>query len=254
MKAITKPSARLLQLLKPPTQLADALDWKKQSKTVATLHIGRDRIGVAVASHPDFGEVKLLPPLHLELVTREGNLRALAPSCVEALETLCDAHKVGSFLVWWPLQREGRPGARCGKVLHTLESLIAESDKVLTPRRPISLWTGDMDKDQHEQYAEDEWGRSSVYSRCSYDKTIHRASVEQYCHPRGSSASAVETWDEFCKQYWPHHTYLHDDGHGYDDDCHAKVRQAKASEGGKGMINVMFSQPLLSIHMLYGIH
>lgn len=199
-----KPSTKLLKLLKPPSQIANSLDWKKQGNRVATLHIGRDRIGMAIASHPELGEnVETVQPLHLSLVTKPDNQRTLAPSCVEQIQELCDDHRVGGFLVWWPLQKEGRAGAPCGKVLHTLEAFIAESETILTPRRPVALWTGDVHKDQHEKYAHDDWGRSSVYSRCIYDKTIHFASREQYSHPRGSSASAAETWEEFCKQYWP---------------------------------------------------
>lgn len=201
-----RPSTRLIRLLKTPAQVANALDWKRStSSTVATLHIGRDRIGMAIATHPDLGgKVQTVQPLELELITKDTNQRALAPDCVREIRELCDHHQVGSFLVWWPLQREGRPGARCGKVLHTLESLIEQAnDTILTPKRPIALWTGDRHKDEHEKYAEDEWGRSSVYSRCVYDKTVHRASTEQYCHPSGSSATAAETWEEFCKQYWP---------------------------------------------------
>jgi hypothetical protein len=207
-----KPSARLLKILKPPPQLANGLDWRKQSKKVACLHISRDRIGVAIASHPCFGEdVTIVHPVDLALVKmrQEGSSyqRRVAPACIERLERICDKHNVGSFLVWWPLQKEGRAGAPCGKVLHTLESMITQSDTLLTRHRPACLWTGEEtaeEKSFREKFIEDEWGRASVYSRCCYDKTIHLASIEQYGHQiRGCSTAAATCWKTFCKHHWP---------------------------------------------------
>ena len=209
VKKQMKPSARLLKLLKPPAQLANALDWKKQSKKVASLHIGRDRIGVAIASHPMFGEdVTMLHPLNLDLVKmrEDSNQRTVSPACVERLERICETHNVGSFLVWWPLQKEGRVGAPCGKVIHALESIITQSDVLMSPQRPVSLWTGEETAEEallREQYVEDEWGRASVYARCCYDKTIHLASIEQYGQVRGCSTAAAACWKTFCKHHWP---------------------------------------------------
>jgi hypothetical protein len=49
-------SARsLLRLIKKPSSIASALDWKKVSGgSILSLDIHRDRIGIAVASHPGF--------------------------------------------------------------------------------------------------------------------------------------------------------------------------------------------------------
>ena len=202
-----RPSVRLIRLLKPPSQVANTLDWAKKTKNVATLHIGRDRIGVAIASHPEVsGAVQVLPPVKLQLVTKEGNQRALAPTCVDTLASVCEEHEVGSFVVVWPAQKSGRAGASCGKVLHTLESLLSESDSVLTKNRPICLWTGGDEASKSKEYlkhAEDEWGRCAVYSRSNSKKTIHRASQEQYCFPKGCSHAAVDAWEAFCREYWP---------------------------------------------------
>jgi hypothetical protein len=248
-----KPSARLLKILKPPAQVANALDWKKQSKKVASLHISRDRIGVAIASHPAFGEdVTIVHPVDLDLVKmRQGsNQRAVAPACIERLERICDKHNVGSFLVWWPLQKEGRVGAPCGKVLHALESMVTQSDTLLTHHRPVCLWTGEETADEkslREQYIEDEWGRASVYSRCSYDKTIHLASIEQYGQIRGCSTAAASCWKTFCKHHWPLKRAERD---------FAKVRHSHrmsdlpaSSFHGVGGIAVSLFHPLMSIRL-----
>lgn len=132
-----KPSTRLIKLLKTPSQLANSLDWGKQSKTVATLHIGKDNIGMAISSHPEYGEPSqpILPALKLELQAvdvpycsskgshkkNDGSItcttaatkqrKQLSPQTVRAIQDICDRHNVGSFVVVWPLQKEGRPGA-----------------------------------------------------------------------------------------------------------------------------------------------
>ena len=183
------------------------MDWTKTAKhknNVATLHIGRDRIGVAIASHPELGNtIRALPPVKLELITKGGNQRSLSEHCIKTLASVCEEYEVGSFVVSWPVQKEGRAGASCGKVLHTLESLLSESDSVLTKNRPLCLWMGDApSRTQAKKHEEDEWGRCASYSRVS-KKTIHRASKEQYCLPKGCSDSAVDAWETFCLQYWP---------------------------------------------------
>lgn len=221
-----RPSARLIKLLKPPSQMANSLDWcktttKNNNKNVATLHIGRDRIGVAIASHPEWGDaVQTVPPVRLQLVhatAAEDNNNSnnnnnttrltmtLAPQSVEQLAAVCADHEVGSFVVVWPLQKEGRAGASCGKVLHTLEALLSESDSVLTKNRPVCLWTGETSESKTKEYTkhqEDEWGRCAVYSKSS-KKTVHLASQEQYRFSKGCSDSAADAWEAFCGQYWP---------------------------------------------------
>ena len=244
-----RPSKRLMELLTSPSHVANALDWtknktSKHGKAVAAMHIGRDRIGVAIASHPEAGEIPLaLPPVRLELVTKANNEPVLAKHCVRELARICEEHNVGCFVVAWPVQKEGRPGASCGKVLHTLESLVAESKTILTKRRPLCLWMGDSmpSKDHAKKYEEDEWGRCTAYSRVS-NKTIHYAKEEQYCFPKGSSNAAVRTWQAFCLQYWPNIQVTHRDFVEH-VAVSAKVRQKGTLLSGSNSFSENNSQP-----------
>jgi len=200
-----KPSLSLTKMLKPPSQIANSLDWTKKGN-VATLHIGIKSIGVAIASHPEMGEAvtQTTVPLHLE--TQKGNQRVLSAPCVEHLEKVCREHQVESFVVLWPIQSEGRAGASCGKVLHTLESLITESDSFLTKNRPLCLWADNSAscKEEFARYTEDDWGRCAAYALLpDSNKTIHRASQEQYRFKQGSSSFAAQAWEEFCLELWP---------------------------------------------------
>ncbi|CAB9513744.1 expressed unknown protein [Seminavis robusta] len=244
------PSARLLKFLKQPAQIANALDWKKQTKTIASLHIGRHHIGVAIAHHPSLGEdVSILHPVNLDLVTRtETNRSAVDPASVDRLERICHKHNVGGFLVCWPLQKEGRAGASCGKVLHTLESLVEDTDSVFTPSRPICLWVGGEGEDSaeaaatREAYEEDEWGRAAAYSRCCYDKTIYLASKENYCFLKGSSEFAAVTSDAFARQFWPDEFETEQEGHSIIEP----VRHGKSYETVKELLKSSMDEELPS--------
>jgi len=273
-----KPSTRLIKLLKTPSQLANSLDWGKQSKTVATLHIGKDNIGMAISSHPEYGEPSqpILPALKLELQAvdvpycsskgshkkNDGSItcttaatkqrKQLSPQTVRAIQDICDRHNVGSFVVVWPLQKEGRPGAACGKVLHTLESLIAVSNSVLTPHRPICLFHN-LESDEHLKYREDEWGRCAVYAR-STNKTYHKASIQQYRIPEGCSFAAVDAWDAFCYHHWPEIYNNYNDlsyAAASDDKVSKKQLASSANNHFEGGFSVTYSsQRVLSMHVM----
>jgi hypothetical protein len=134
--------------------------------------------------------------LPIKLETRAGNQRALAESVVQDLKKVVKNYNVCGFVVSWPLQKEGRCGAPCGKVLHTLDSLVAESSDIVNIARPFCLWD-----DHHYVPTEDEWGRAPLYGEAT-TKTLHKASVEQYAH-KCSSSVAVDVWNDYCKKHWP---------------------------------------------------
>lgn len=193
-------SKALLKVLTTPSKIASALDWKKLNGSVLSLDIHKDRIGLAVASHPSFGEAsKALADIPL------GNKRngpRITPECKERLATLARNYRVCGIVVSWPLQHDtGRMGASCGRVLHTLDELLAENDSststsLCTPSRPLCLWDGDHSLPE----AEDQWGRCTAYSRTS-EKTVHKASEEQY--NQDEKIVAANVWDDFCRSHWP---------------------------------------------------
>ncbi len=184
-------SKALMKVLTTPSKIASALDWRKLNGSVLSLNIHKDRISLAIASHPSFGEqARTLEDIPL---AKKGRI---TPECKERLATLAKDHRVCGLVVTWPVQRDtGRMGASCGRVLHTLDDLVQDSS-LFTSSRPLCLWDGDHSLPEHE----DNWGRSTVYSRTS-DKKEHRASIEQYNQDENMVAARV--WEDFCRSHWP---------------------------------------------------
>lgn len=180
-----------MKVLTTPSKIASALDWKKLNGSVLSLDIHKDRIGLAIASHPSFGEKSTpLPDIPL---ARKGRV---TQECKERLATLARDYRVCGVVVSWPLQQDtGRMGASCGRVLHTLDELLEDST-LCTPSRPLCLWDGDHSMPDPE----DQWGRCAAYSRTS-SKTVHSASIEQY--NQDENIVAVNVWEDFCRSHWP---------------------------------------------------
>ena len=182
--------------LRAPSKIASALDWKKASGAILALDVGADRIGLAISSHPAFGEAPVaLEPVPIELETR-NNKRVLSSKVTQQLQEIVKSHNVSSFVVSWPVQKEGRCGAPCGKVLHTLDSLVEQSN-IMNANRPFCLWD-----DHHYQAHEDEWGRNPLYGEPCKNKKVHIASQEQYNH-EASSNVAAKVMNDFIKSQWP---------------------------------------------------
>jgi RNase H-fold protein (predicted Holliday junction resolvase) len=187
------------KLIRHPSKIASALDWKKASGAILSLDVGTDRIGVAVASHPCHGDAPLAlepVPLHLETL---NNKRVLSPVVARQLQEIVKRYNVSSFVVSWPVQKEGRCGAPCGKVLHTLDCLVEDSTtNLITDKRPFCLWD-----EHHYQAPEDQWGRNPLYGEPpSNTKTLHSAKQEQYQH-KTSSTVAAQVMVDFMRHQWP---------------------------------------------------
>lgn len=182
----------LSKLLTSPSKVAQALDWRKVSGSLLSLNISRDRIDLAVASHPSSGDAsQSLPsiPVKTEIVNNE---RVLSPAVAQELSKIIKDWQICGVVVSWPTQKEGWCGAACGRVLFTLDQLIANN--VLPSSKPVCLWD-----DEHNLPFEDEWGRSPVYAQAS-DKIVHKASEEQYPAP---DTVAADIWNDFCRAHWP---------------------------------------------------
>jgi len=206
----------VLNFLTNPGQLASKFDWKKASGSIMALDIGSDnKIGLAIASHPSYGETPMpLDPIPITLETKAKNRKCLSKSTIEELKSIVTNYNVCGFVIAWPMQREGRCGAPCGKVLHTLDSLIAESSAIVNTKRPFCLWD-----EHHYVPQEDVWGRIPLYG-CPSNKTIHKASEEQYEH-KCSSSIAVDVWNDFCAKHWPD-LWKQEDDAGYQNQLQAE--------------------------------
>jgi RNase H-fold protein (predicted Holliday junction resolvase) len=185
-------SQKLTKCLAAPAKLASTLDWRKAvGGSVMSLDIHKDRIGLAISSHPSFEQKAVC----LESITlaKKGKVNQ---ECKERLSQLVKDHKVCGFLVSFPLQQDtGRMGAACGRVLYTLDDLLSDT-KIVTPNRPLCLW----DSLHSTADREDEWGRCAAYTKTS-DKSVHIASQEQY--NQDENIVATQVWDDFCRVNWP---------------------------------------------------
>ena len=186
----------LTNFLASSAQVAKALDWRRNAGSVLSLSVCKDKIDLALAAHPsvDF-PVHQLPsiPLKYEVV---NNKKVLRPEVSQELAKLTRAHHVCGFVVNWPVQKEGWCGHQCGKVLHTLDNILSQSN-VLSPSRPVCLW----DSTHSEPEQEDDWGRASYYTITS-TKSVHKASEEQY-YTNTTQCVASEVWNDFMRSHWP---------------------------------------------------
>lgn len=184
-------SETLFKVLTTSSKIASALDWKKLNGSILSLDIHKDRIGLAIASHPSFGrKATMLENIPL---ARKGRI---TKECKERLSALAKDYRVCGLVVSWPVQHDtGRMGASCGRVLHTLDELLQDST-LCTPSRPLCLWDGNHSMPEPE----DQWGRCRAYSQTS-DKTIHKASEEQY--NQDENVVAANIWEDFCQSHWP---------------------------------------------------
>ena len=235
-------SRAILNVLTTPSKIASKLDWKRVGGCVLSLDIKKDRIGLAVASHPSSpsslsglpssstyrsssSSSSYLSPCSSATTLQSiklGRKGRISNNSRQELANVIKQYQVCGVVVTWPLQRDtGKMGAACGRVLYTLENLLLDDNNVptniLTPNRPFCLWDGrqmvkrkedddDGYDDNENELREDGFGRSVAYSRVpSKSKTIHIASEEQEQRQQQQQQQqqAAQVWDDFFKTHWP---------------------------------------------------
>ena len=184
----------LTQFLTSPAKVASSLDWKKTSGCVLALKIGRDSVSMNLAQHPSRDEeCHSLEPIPIKYRVR-SNRKVLDDSVTHVFQSIVKDNNICGFVVDWPLQKEGRMGASCGRVLHILDSLLEA--QVLSKNRQFCLWDGDHVAIE----TEDKWGRCHLYGR-KCDKTEHFASRDQYTTT--TSSLVADIWRDFSRAHWP---------------------------------------------------
>lgn len=179
--------------LTSPKRVAQALEWKKLSGSILTVAIDRDRLDLAVASHPATCDLpEKLPPVPVKTVTVDNQKVLKRCALLELSAIIKDFHVCG-IVVSWPVQPEGWCGFSAGKVMHILDQLSVYN--VLTDKTPVCLWD-----EQHRLPQDDKWGRSPIYCLTTR-KLTHRASQEQYEEQR--RVAALRTWNDFSRSQWP---------------------------------------------------
>jgi hypothetical protein len=189
----------LTKFLTTPSKVAHALDWKKHSASLLTLNIYRDNMQMKIANHPACSKESF--PLEETIPLRflwEGNDVRLDRQVTGHLQSLVQSHNVCGIVVSWPLQREGRIGASCGRVLFTLDLLSLDSEtSIFSKNRKFCLWCDSKIRVE----TTDEFGRCTSYvgKPRSDPNFVHAASREQYIQ---SQIKAANTWDDFLQSHW----------------------------------------------------
>jgi hypothetical protein len=189
----------LSKFLTTPSKIAHGLDWKKDTSSLLTLSIYRDTMKITIANHPAYtnGSLPLVENIPLRFIREDNDLR-LDQKVIGHFQNLIQSHHVCGFVIFWPLQNEGRIGAWCGRVLFTLDLLCLDSNSsIFSNNRKFCLWCNSK---MHVETA-DEFGRCSSYvgSPGSNPNFLHVASRKQYNQVQVDD----DTWDDFLQAHWP---------------------------------------------------
>lgn len=198
-------ATKLSSALVAPSKVASLLDWRRAVGSVMALDITREAIGLAVAEHPE--TVCESVPLEPISLARRG--RVLPRDLVSELESAVRKHRVCAFVVNWPVN-EGRMGESCGRVLSVLDSVVDQSNGVVTRKRPFTLWCngGIGGGSSVDPSPPDEWGRSASFARApAYSDGMSYSSKSLLSRPalsspNGASDDAARVLDEWVKSHW----------------------------------------------------
>lgn len=199
-------ATKLSSVIVGPAKVANLLDWRKAVGSVMSLDITRERIGVAVAEHPElFCEPIVLNSISLQQDQGgvPNKMNEVAKDIISQLEAVVKQHRVCAFVVNWPVV-EGRMGEQCGKVLQVLDSVIDQSNTVVTRKRPFTLWCN-RETASFDASPPDEWGRSTVFAKApSYVPGMNYSSksVTRQESSVNASVVAANVLDEWIKNHW----------------------------------------------------
>ncbi|KAL3784628.1 hypothetical protein ACHAW5_003429 [Stephanodiscus triporus] len=199
-------ASKLSSALVAPSKVANLLDWRKSVGSVMSLEITKKSIGIAVSVHPEHicESIALRPILLREgRGASEAKRSPITKEIILELEAEVRRHRVCAFVVNWPVH-EGRMGEQCGKVLSVLDSVIDQSNSVITRKRPFTLWT-DSARASYDSAPPDEWGRCINFAKTpEYYRGMNYSSKEVVVQESSASSSAVaaNVLDEWVKNYW----------------------------------------------------
>jgi len=129
-----------MKRLSQPSKIASILDWKKTANTVLAINFHKNRVGIAVASHPSRGVPCLeLEPLRFDTTTvadgsgggemnhrrrrrrRKTIADAIDRQCLERFSEIVEEHKVRAVQVRWRKSyHRSDPNTKdvvCGKIV-----------------------------------------------------------------------------------------------------------------------------------------
>ena len=225
-------ATKLSSALVAPAKVANLLDWGKAAKSVMALDITRKGIGIAITEHPEhicesipLQPISLLPPPQVNQgewssssVNKDDRIikrSQVNKELISELEAIVRQHRVCAFVVNYPLH-EGRMGEQCGKVLQVLDSVIDQSNSVVTRKRPFTLWCNYDDNNTSSSSSSsssidsssplDEWGRSPAFARApTYVPGMRyssKSAIESSSSLESSSLVAANILDQWVKNHW----------------------------------------------------
>ena len=99
-----------------------------------SVHISKHQISLSLAQHPSVEDRHVIERLeHIPYMPTEHKHMSRAmfltrkEKVKEELGIIIKEFKVSGFIVGWPLEPSGQPGAACGRVLHLLDFLSGKS-------------------------------------------------------------------------------------------------------------------------------
>lgn len=206
-------ASKISNFIATPTKVANILDWKKLGGAVLSLDINSHRIGLAVAEHPSkANRIRRLDAIELKKKIDSKNRLTVDEEVVAKLEGIATQKKICAFVVGWPLQPEGTIGSPGGKVLHTLDSLVRQSARLMTKSRPFTLWDDrSVARDEagvnlirRKTTRPDNWGRSPKFAHVppSYAGLTY-SSTEAYHRPTTQDSTvAANLLQKFVDCHW----------------------------------------------------
>mmetsp|Transcript_10004 Transcript_10004/g.14153 ORF Transcript_10004/g.14153 Transcript_10004/m.14153 type:complete len:216 (-) Transcript_10004:564-1211(-) len=147
------------------------------------IEICNDRIGLSLAKLPsETLHISKLNPIpyrtrHQRVVRCSSTQKKRV---CEKINSIVQNNDVAGFVVGWPLQPDGHPGAPCGRVLHLLDYFAEKQEPFLHIGRPFALWDvrSIFYKSNDENYL-DEWGRSSLYCQTpGKEKNMYKSRLQ----------------------------------------------------------------------------
>lgn len=192
------PSTKLTKCIVAPHRISRILDWNRNKGSVLALDIGYERVGIALTGHSSKNGV-IYPNSPLEYTQNGERNNGINRNdlILREVDKIVEDNRVCAFVVSWPLQRNGRVGKSCGRVLHVLDHLANGPKPLLSQSRPFSLWEEGIVVDRADQV--DKWGRSETFSRVPsvHQKVYSSKGMGHDIYNDGSSLTASSMLQDF---------------------------------------------------------
>lgn len=234
-------STNLSRCVTSSSRLASIFDWKCASSSILSMTIARHRISLSLARHPSIEGrhvIETLEPIPYMPIDRSVMSKAIFQTRKEKIRSqigkISKDYKVSGYIVGWPLEPSGRPGAACGRVLHILDFLADKREgRVISPGRPLTLW--DQRVFTHNRFDEikkpqDKWGRSAAF--CSYPNNHNYNEKEN------------ENGDRF---YISNHSKDHAWEHDINYDCSGRILKQFLNSHYKRNDDEMFTRHSIEV-------